>query len=215
VLSRVQQANQDGSRARILDAGSGVTFFPYYLSAQSDTAKICCCDYDETLSEVFEHINSGLSKRVEFSAADLRDLPYANEWFDIIYCISVLEHTGEHERIVEEFFRILRPGGTLVVTFDVSLDGTRAISVDAGSALLSRLMKRFDKDKDLSLDLHSHLSEPGVLTTLSAQESDASLLPWKFPPLVHRIKASIAARRIVSWPPPVSVFCVGLTRRCA
>ena len=60
---------------------------------------------------------------VEFVGADLRKLPQPGNHFDIIYCLSVLEHTRGYPEILLELRRVLRPGGTLVVTFDLSLDG--------------------------------------------------------------------------------------------
>lgn len=213
VYSRVQQMIQHEPRPSILDAGSGVTFFPYYLNAQFDATSIYCCDYDKTLARVFEQINADRGNIVESSTADLRGLPYENESFHMVYCISVLEHTDDYENIIEEFYRILRPGGTLVVTLDISLDGTRDIDVDKGTALLTSLENLFDKDRNLSLDLHSHVSMPGIFTTLTARNINASLLPWKFPSFLYRIKSFIATGRFGSWPPLLTVFCLGLTKR--
>ena len=43
---------------------------------------------------------------------------------DVVYCISMLEHLGDHERTEarSEVSRILRPGGHLVLTVDLFLD---------------------------------------------------------------------------------------------
>jgi SAM-dependent methyltransferase len=37
--------------------------------------------------------------------------------FDLITCVSVLEHIREHDAAVRSMFHLLRPGGHLVVTF--------------------------------------------------------------------------------------------------
>ena len=213
VHGRVQQMIRHEPRPSILDAGSGLTFFPYYLNARSDAASIHCCDHDKTLTKAFDHINAGRDNIVEFSAVDLRDLPYDDESFHMVYCISVLEHTDDYEKIIEGFHRILRPGGTLVVTLDIYLDGTREIDADKGTALLTSLGNLFDKDSNLSLDLHSHISISGILTTLTAKDIDASLLPWKLPSFLYRIKSFIATGRFGSWPPPLTVFCLCSTKR--
>jgi SAM-dependent methyltransferase len=54
---------------------------------------------------------------VKLSIADLEkdNLPYENDYFDIIYSKSVIEHFHNPERLVEEIYRVLKPGG-LVVT---------------------------------------------------------------------------------------------------
>lgn len=212
VLSRVSQVIRKNSGARILDAGSGITFFPYYLKAQFSSASIFCCDYDETLKDVFENINDSVGESVKFSVADLKFLPYEKEEYDVVYCISVLEHTGDYERIIDEFYSILRPGGKLIVTFDVSLDGTRDINVENGTALLSALGKRFDMDNESALDLRSQASAPGIFTTLAAKNIDANLLPWRYPSLIYRMKSLLATGKLCSWPPPLTVFCLCLTK---
>lgn len=215
VFSRAREVVQQEPAARILDAGSGVTFFPYYLRNQFENASVHCCDYDETLAKTFRQINESTGNTVEFSNSDLRELPYGNEWFHMVYCISVLEHTDEYAAIIDEFSRVLRPGGRLAVTFDVSLDGTYDISVDKGTSLLSSLGKPFETQGDLLLDLRSYVSLPGIFTTSSARAINPGLLPWKHSAFMYRIKSFIVHRRFGPWPPPLAVFCLGLTKRSA
>lgn len=213
VFKRIKKVIQQEPKSRILDAGSGVTFFPYYLKSQFFAANVCCCDYDGILSGIYEQINTDIDKSVEFSIADLRELPYDNDWFNIIYCISVLEHTADYEKIIEELYRVLRPGGELVVTFDLSLDGTRDICVEKGAELLTALTKRFDSSNNISLDLKSHVSLTGIFTTNTAKGIDARLLPWRYPSFIYRIKSFVTTGHVGSWPPPLTVFCLHLAKR--
>jgi SAM-dependent methyltransferase len=56
---------------------------------------------------------------VQFLANDLEPpLPYSNDQFDFIYVISVFTHLSETNalRWADELYRILRPGGILLVT---------------------------------------------------------------------------------------------------
>ncbi len=143
VYNKVRKVAEKEPELKVLDAGSGVTFFPYYLNNELSSSNIYCCDYDEGLEKAYEEINFNSSKDIKFSTADLRSIPYENESFHVIYCISVLEHTNEYEKIINEFYRLLKPGGALIVTFDVSLDGTHDIDVDEGERLLDSLSKQF------------------------------------------------------------------------
>lgn len=43
--------------------------------------------------------------------ADLRDLPFEENAFDIIFCNHVLEHIQEDEKAMQELFRVMKPGG--------------------------------------------------------------------------------------------------------
>lgn len=50
------------------------------------------------------------------SAADALALPFASQAFDVVICSEVLEHIPEHQRAMGEIVRVLKPGGTLVVS---------------------------------------------------------------------------------------------------
>ena len=52
-----------------------------------------------------------------FLAADLREsLPFDDESFDTIFCFGVLEALGEAREVLNEFRRLLKPGGMLVLS---------------------------------------------------------------------------------------------------
>ena len=47
--------------------------------------------------------------------ANAEELPFENEFFDCVCCMGVLHHTPSPEKAVEEIFRVLKPGGRLIV----------------------------------------------------------------------------------------------------
>ncbi len=47
---------------------------------------------------------------------DAAFLPLADESVDTILCTEVMEHVPHPEKTIEEFYRILRPGGTVITT---------------------------------------------------------------------------------------------------
>ena len=121
---------------RILDAGSGLTFFPHFVASQLPAERIECCDRDPAMERDARRLRPPASEWVYYGTQDLARLSYADASFDCAYCISVLEHTAERERIADEFHRILRPGGLLVVTIDVSLDGRAEIPREEAARLI-------------------------------------------------------------------------------
>ncbi len=214
VLDRLLPALKSGGGVSVLDAGSGVTFFPYYITSRFPGASVRCIDSDSQLRAIYQDIKSSEERRVEFECGDMRALPIRNGSFDAVYCISVLEHTSEYESIIAEFHRVLRPGGRLVVTFDLSLDGKREISLEAGDRLLSALKSRFDDvEGAVAAPLRQGLASD-MFSTLTASQIGRGVLPWTRPSLARRV-ASRLARRSAPWPPPMTVFCVALNRAAA
>jgi SAM-dependent methyltransferase len=49
------------------------------------------------------------------AVADVRDLPFRDASFDVIYSMGTIEHFDETEQAVEEIARVLKPGGRAIV----------------------------------------------------------------------------------------------------
>jgi SAM-dependent methyltransferase len=47
--------------------------------------------------------------------ADIRNLPYNNGSFDLVYAMGTIEHIDEYAQAVAEVFRVLKPGGLAIV----------------------------------------------------------------------------------------------------
>jgi len=173
---------------RVLDAGSGVTYFPYFIIEQLPQTEFICCDYDPSYARQFADINRDRGQpKVEFLQADLRKLPIDNASLDAVCCISVLEHTDSYGQIIREFSRVLRPGGLFVLTFDLSLDGKFTLPRAAAEQLLKVLAERFvipDRfDAQRELD---RMHESGILSTDHVRKTEPHLLPWTTPVRVYK-----------------------------
>jgi SAM-dependent methyltransferase len=55
------------------------------------------------------------SLRAEVGIASATQLPYPDASFDLVYSHGVVHHIPETERAIGEFYRVLRPGGTVLV----------------------------------------------------------------------------------------------------
>ena len=64
------------------------------------------CDLNSPLAEV---------------KADICNLPFENNFFDLILCNHVLEHIPDHEKAISELYRVLKKGGTLIVQVPIDL----------------------------------------------------------------------------------------------
>ena len=126
-----------------------MTLDPYCLAKLNPAAETHCCDVDESIASIHEHVGRSEGGSVSFRAADLRDLPHDAGTFDALYCISVLENTDHYLKILNEFQRVPKSKGRWLVTFDISLDGSRDISKDGALALPGELEIPFRVPDDL------------------------------------------------------------------
>jgi SAM-dependent methyltransferase len=201
---------------RILDAGSGVTYFPYYVIERVPSAEFICCDYDPTYAPMFQQINKDRGEpKVQFVQAALQKLPLEDQSLDAICCISVLEHTDNYGEIVNEFARLLKPGGLFVLTFDLSLDGKFTLPRPLAEELLGRIAEQFDFpigfDALRELDV---MRNEGILSSDHVRKTEPELLPWTFPVRVYKAVTDVFHGR--GWTGGFrsrTVFCIDVRKK--
>lgn len=204
----------EGRPARVLDAGAGVTYLPRYLCEANEQLSICCCDSNAAYAPVIQKIAAveGLADRVHGATADLRSLSFEDGAIDVVCCVSVLEHTIEHDRIIREFARVLRDGGALVLTFDLSLDGKFQLQPAAARNLLSIIQSHFNLELEVETELRKLESPANLLTTDYARKHAPHLLPFTHP----WILAGYDLLRGYGWTGgfrSVAVMCIAATKR--
>lgn len=99
---------------KILDAGAGQGHYKQY------------CDHLDYVSQDFcQYEGSGDSSGIQTGqwdtakidiVSDITEIPVADHSFDYIMCLEVLEHLPDPVKALTEFSRILKPGGSLVLT---------------------------------------------------------------------------------------------------
>jgi 2-polyprenyl-3-methyl-5-hydroxy-6-metoxy-1,4-benzoquinol methylase len=102
-------AGSDLRGLRLLDAGCGTGYFSQ--RAISSGASVTSVDIGVNLLK--EARKKGASQTV---ASDITRLGFADNSFDVVVSSECIEHTPSPETAVSELVRVLRPGGTLVVT---------------------------------------------------------------------------------------------------
>ena len=89
----------------LLDIGAGDRWLEKELS---NSVKYTAVDHPETGSKLY--------KAQPDIFTDAADLPFPNESFDNIACLEVLEHVPAPQQVLNEIFRVLKPGGKVWVS---------------------------------------------------------------------------------------------------
>lgn len=97
------------SGKKLLDAGCGTGWFS--AEAVKRGARVTSLDLGEKLLE--QVAKKCTSKRV---VGSVLALPFKDNSFDILISSEVIEHTTDPVKAIQEFYRVLKPKGTLVVS---------------------------------------------------------------------------------------------------
>jgi SAM-dependent methyltransferase len=160
VFSRLPQNNH---KQRIMDTGAYSTYTALYLDELSDHVVVSdhfgwaqrpeyTAQSVITPLEEWRSVIRTCSPRVEIQNADLTAIPYEDNAFDYITCISTIEHTANPRKALDEMVRCVKPGGRVLVTTDHS---PRGVSFDGNDRFFSlrQLRRLFHGYKDCSPDV--------------------------------------------------------------
>jgi tocopherol O-methyltransferase len=100
----------------ILDVGCGIGGSTLYL-AQKYGAKATGITLSPVQANraIARAQAANLSSQTDFKVADALKMPFANESFDLVWSLESGEHMPDKRLFLQECFRVLKPGGTLLV----------------------------------------------------------------------------------------------------
>ena len=179
LLAWAQDANRPLS---VADAGSGFTFFPFFLKKTSGHLDIACYDNDPTVGSALTGAMDRAGAQLDFAIEDLEHINLPDDSLDAIYSVSVIEHTPNPTKVIEEMHRVLRPGGIFICTFDVDFDVRSAMRPSSVGRLVGRALELFEPPPDWTeIDFGSLEAYGDIVTTRWVAEHAKETLPWQYP----------------------------------
>jgi len=152
----------DWQGLRVLDLGCAGGFMSEALAARG--AQVTGLDpASEAIAAAVAHAKVS-GRTIKYDVGVGEALPYADESFDAVVCVDVLEHVSDLPRVLREVSRVLRPGGMFL--FDTINRGFlgRFVTVTIAEGWL-RLVPPGTHDPDLFIApamLRSALADVGL-----------------------------------------------------
>lgn len=138
---------------RVLDLGAGYGGAARWV-AETYGCRVACLNLSEVQNDRNRVLSKaqGLSDRIEVVHGAFETLPFPAESFDHAFSQDAFLHSGDKGRVLEEAFRVLKPGGHLVFT-----DPMQADSVPSG--VLEPVLARIHLDHLGSFGLYHGLAQ--------------------------------------------------------
>lgn len=94
----------------VLDIGCGQSPYRYLLNNRDTTYK----GIDVAQAVDFDYVNN------DITLFDGKNIPFEDSTFDAVICTEVLEHVYEHQALVDEIYRVCKPGAKGILTIPFS-----------------------------------------------------------------------------------------------
>ena len=97
----------------VLEIGCGNGTGTKHLNKYFKPRKLYAIDNDAgSIAEAQKH---HAAPEIIYEVADVTNLPYNKEMFDIVFDFSVLYHSGDWKKALDEIWRVLKPGGKFIL----------------------------------------------------------------------------------------------------
>ena len=101
-----------------LDVGCGVGLYALWLAeAVGQRGRVVAIEPEAAKVEAAQALVGGeaVGERLEFRTGDGTAIPLPDRSVDWVWCGDVLHHIVDTEKALREFFRVVRPGGRIIV----------------------------------------------------------------------------------------------------
>jgi SAM-dependent methyltransferase len=113
------------SALKIADVGGGRGVLAWYLARKGHAVTVYDVAYhrdteDADITRRFIQFAAAGGFEAEFGS--IFNIPEEDNTFDVVTCVSVLEHVRHKDYALRELLRVLKPGGRLILTYDLAAE---------------------------------------------------------------------------------------------
>lgn len=139
---------------KVLDVGCGSGIGTYLLAQRPETSEVIGLDIaDDAISIALGNlsgVDASILGKVHLFQGWAESLPWDSGYFDGILLGEVLEHVYDDVQVLDEVFRVIRPGGNLLVSVPIrgGLDDDH-LRMFTSNSILDLLKSRFRVEESI------------------------------------------------------------------
>lgn len=93
-----------------------------------------------------EYISIDIRSPYAMIRMDAQNLKFDNEFFDVIFCISVLNFIEDDQKAISEIFRVLKPGGYAIVAAGIDKTMSDTVEYDGPDPIKNFARRIYGRD---------------------------------------------------------------------
>ena len=104
---------------QVLEVGMGNGYFVEYLLSSADDVQYCGCDHSLWMvnESIFYNDKWVRRNQARFIVGDASNLPFKSNTFNKLFTVNTLYFWNDNAAVLNEFSRVLKEDGILVLTF--------------------------------------------------------------------------------------------------
>lgn len=105
------------NHGKILDVGTGPGWIPIKITKKNPYFKIYAMDLSEVMLDIAKKnaINEKVNKRIQFYKAAAENIPFNNNYFDLVISHSTLHHVNQPISFLDEINRVVKEDGAILI----------------------------------------------------------------------------------------------------